>query len=41
MWVLYLLHEDVSDDVHAEEHPKQGYEIHNSEEGATESRDTR
>ena len=32
----YLLHEDVSDDVHAEEHPQQGDKVHDSKEGATE-----
>ena len=39
--VGYLLHEDVGDDVHSEEHPKESDEVQNGEKRTTESGDAR
>ena len=39
--VGYLLHEDVGDDVHSEEHPKESDEVHDGEERSTKSGDAR
>ena len=39
--VGYLLHEDVGDDVHSEEHPKERDEVQDGEKRSTKSGDAR
>ncbi len=37
----YLLHKDVSDNVHSKEHPEERYEVEDGEEAAVHCRQTR